>query len=54
MIDEMKNYNAQMNKINLRWGYENKNKRRIDLFLNVKNKIKFGKAKWEKRKIVFV
>jgi hypothetical protein len=23
VIDEMENYHAQMNKINLRWGFEN-------------------------------
>jgi hypothetical protein len=50
VIDEMENYHAQMNKINLKWGFENKNQKRIDPPLDVNKKI--SKAKWKKRKIV--
>jgi hypothetical protein len=38
VIDEMENYHAQMNKINLKWGFENKNQKRIDPPLDVKKK----------------
>jgi hypothetical protein len=42
VIDEIENYHAQMNKINLKWGFENKNKKRIDPPLDVKKKNRQG------------
>jgi len=52
VIDEKKNYHAQMNKINFRWVLKTRIKE--ELIPPWMLKKKFSKAKWwKKRKIVF-